>query len=277
MRLLRCHRCRDRRRHPKRLTIASSGHGTGNASTTCSAPRSIPIARQSVWLRSATCATTSSRIVPGLQPIPHWDPGAIARTRSVFQTGAWILPDERPLSPETRGVPRERVSLRFTSVSGACARHEDLGQVMIQSARSLGRRAILSRGWADLSPVDSESDCLVVGEVNQQALFRRVAAVVHHGGAGTTTTAALSGAPASRYSTGVRPALLGAKNPRPWHRNRARARRAKHRLVDTCSRAHSPTRCGRSCAICRHSRAPRRRPCRRPVPGDGERFVTTRA
>jgi vancomycin aglycone glucosyltransferase len=43
--------------------------------------------------------------------------------------------------------------------------------------------------------VDSESDCLVVGEVNQQALFRRVAAVVHHGGAGTTTTAALSGAP----------------------------------------------------------------------------------
>ena len=37
-------------------------------------------------------------------------------------------------------------------------------------------------------------DCLAVGEVNQQALFRRVAAVVHHGGAGTTTTAARAGA-----------------------------------------------------------------------------------
>ena len=38
-------------------------------------------------------------------------------------------------------------------------------------------------------------DCLAVGEVNQQALFRRVAAVVHHGGAGTTTTATRAGVP----------------------------------------------------------------------------------
>ena len=35
----------------------------------------------------------------------------------------------------------------------------------------------------------------ITGEVNQQALFRRVAAVVHHGGAGTTTAAAMAGAP----------------------------------------------------------------------------------
>ena len=66
---------------------------------------------------------------------------------------------------------------------------------MIQSARALGRRAIVSRGWADLSLLDTEPDCLSVGEVNQQALFKRVAAVVHHGGAGTTTSAALGGAP----------------------------------------------------------------------------------
>ena len=51
------------------------------------------------------------------------------------------------------------------------------------------------RGWADLSLVDNEPDCLAIGEVNQQALFKRVAAVVHHGGAGTTTAAALAGAP----------------------------------------------------------------------------------
>ncbi|WP_246291586.1 nucleotide disphospho-sugar-binding domain-containing protein [Lentzea indica] len=31
--------------------------------------------------------------------------------------------------------------------------------------------------------------------MNQQALFRRVAAIVHHGGAGTTTTAAAAGTP----------------------------------------------------------------------------------
>ena len=54
---------------------------------------------------------------------------------------------------------------------------------------------MLGRGWAGLAPIDDADDCFVVGEVNQQALFRRVAAVVHHGGAGTTTTAARAGAP----------------------------------------------------------------------------------
>jgi vancomycin aglycone glucosyltransferase len=48
----------------------------------------------------------------------------------------------------------------------------------------------MGRGWAGLAPVDNQDDCLVIGEVNQQELFGRVAAVVHHGGAGTTTTAA---------------------------------------------------------------------------------------
>ena len=54
---------------------------------------------------------------------------------------------------------------------------------------------LVSRGWADLALVDDQDDCFAVGEVNHQALFRRVAAVVHHGGAGTTTTAARAGAP----------------------------------------------------------------------------------
>jgi vancomycin aglycone glucosyltransferase len=43
--------------------------------------------------------------------------------------------------------------------------------------------------------IDDRPDDFLVGEVNQQALFGRVAAVVHHGGAGTTTTAARAGAP----------------------------------------------------------------------------------
>src|SRR5262249_37792236 len=38
-------------------------------------------------------------------------------------------------------------------------------------------------------------DCISIGEVNLQLLFKRVAAVVHHGGAGTTTAAAQAGAP----------------------------------------------------------------------------------
>jgi vancomycin aglycone glucosyltransferase len=66
--------------------------------------------------------------------------------------------------------------------------------VAIEAIRSQGRRVIVSRGWADLMPIDDRDDCFVVGEVNLQALFSRVAAVVHHGGAGTTTTAARAGA-----------------------------------------------------------------------------------
>lgn len=66
---------------------------------------------------------------------------------------------------------------------------------MIKAARAHGRRAIVSRGWADVALPENEPDCLSIGEVNLQALFRRVAAAVHHGGAGTTTVAAQAGAP----------------------------------------------------------------------------------
>jgi vancomycin aglycone glucosyltransferase len=67
--------------------------------------------------------------------------------------------------------------------------------VAIEAIRAQGGRALVARGWADLALIDDEDDCFAVGEVNQQALFGRVAAVVHHGGAGTTTTAAYAGAP----------------------------------------------------------------------------------
>ena len=71
----------------------------------------------------------------------------------------------------------------------------DIARVAIEAIRAQGRRALVSHGWADLALVDGRDDCCAVGEVNQQALFGRVAAAVHHGGAGTTTTAALAGAP----------------------------------------------------------------------------------
>jgi vancomycin aglycone glucosyltransferase len=72
---------------------------------------------------------------------------------------------------------------------------KDAARAAIEAIRAQGRRALLLHGWADLDLVDDRDDCFVVGDVNQQALFRRVAAVVHHGGAGTTTTAARAGAP----------------------------------------------------------------------------------
>ena len=131
---------------------------------------------------------------PWLAADPTLAPWPDPADRAVFQTGAWILPDERPLSRELEAfldAGEPPVYFGFGSIRAP----EGLSRAMIESARALGRRAIVLRGWADLSPVDDEPDCLAIGEVNQQALFRRVAAVVHHGGAGTTTAAARAGAP----------------------------------------------------------------------------------
>jgi vancomycin aglycone glucosyltransferase len=125
---------------------------------------------------------------PTLAPWP--DPAGEA----VFQTGAWILPDASPLPAEVESfldAGDAPVYFGFGSIRAP----QGLSRVMVDAARALGRRAIVSRGWAELSLVDDEPDCLSIGDVNHSALFKRVAAVVHHGGAGTTTTAARAGAP----------------------------------------------------------------------------------
>jgi vancomycin aglycone glucosyltransferase len=112
----------------------------------------------------------------------------------VVQTGAWILPDDRPLAADLEGfldADGPPVYVSFGSVRAP----EDAARVAIEAVRAHGRRAVVSRGWADLSLIDDQDDCFVVGEVNHQALFPRMAAVVHHGGAGTTTTATRAGAP----------------------------------------------------------------------------------
>jgi vancomycin aglycone glucosyltransferase len=49
----------------------------------------------------------------------------------------------------------------------------DLARVAIGAIRAQGRRALLALGWADLALIDDRDDCLAVGEVNQQAPFRR--------------------------------------------------------------------------------------------------------
>ncbi len=98
---------------------------------------------------------------PALAPWP--DPA----DQTVFQPGAWIVKDERPLSSEL---------LRFLNAGdppvyfgfGSIRAPQDLAQAMISAARAIGRRAIVSRGWADLSLLDEEPDCLAIDEVNLQ-------------------------------------------------------------------------------------------------------------
>ncbi|MDX8144938.1 glycosyltransferase [Lentzea sp. BCCO 10_0061] len=112
----------------------------------------------------------------------------------LVQTGAWLTDDQRPLSPELAaflddGEPP--VYFGLGSMRGA----PDVARDAVEAARKLGKRVVLQRGWADLKLTDDAPDCIAIGEVNQQALFRRAAAIVHHGGAGTTTTAAAAGRP----------------------------------------------------------------------------------
>ena len=127
---------------------------------------------------------------PLLGPRPG-EPEAIS---DVVQTGAWIVPERHPLPAELEAFLKAGEPPVYFGF-GSMRAPGDLGQVMIESARALGRRAVIARGWADLALPDHETDYLSIGEVDHQSLFPQVAAIVHHGGAGTTTTAARAGTP----------------------------------------------------------------------------------
>ncbi|HUR00967.1 MAG TPA: glycosyltransferase [Nonomuraea sp.] len=132
---------------------------------------------------------------PWLAADPTLSPWQETSELDVVRTGAWILPDERPLPADLvafldAGTPP--VYVGFGSMRRVS---EDVARVAIEAIRTQGHRVLVGRGWAGLGLIDDRDDCFVVGEANHQALFGRVAAVVHHGGAGTTTTAALAGAP----------------------------------------------------------------------------------
>ena len=123
-----------------------------------------------------------------LAPVPA-TPG-----RKIFQTGAWVLEDSTPLPAEVeafleRGEPPIFVGFGSMPVAGDAARWP------IAAARAVGRRVIVSRGWAELELIDGTPDCIAVGDLSHDVLFPRVAAVVHHGGAGTTAAAARAGVP----------------------------------------------------------------------------------
>ncbi|MFB7462886.1 glycosyltransferase [Streptomyces sp. NPDC056224] len=114
----------------------------------------------------------------------------------VVQTGAWVLPDGRPLPADLMAFLNAGTPPVYVGFGSIPMRDpQGVAREVVEAIRAQGRRAVVSRGWADLDLIDDREDCFVVGEVNHQALFRRVAAVVHHGGAGTTTTATWAGAP----------------------------------------------------------------------------------
>ncbi|MBB4905758.1 glycosyltransferase [Actinophytocola algeriensis] len=130
---------------------------------------------------------------PLLAADPALAPWPAPADLDVTQTGAWLLPDERPLPPEVTDFLADGEAPVYFGF-GSTHTPRSTGAAVVEAARALGRRAIVLRGWADLD-LAAAPDCLAITEANFGALFPRVAAVVHHGGAGTTTAAALAGVP----------------------------------------------------------------------------------
>lgn len=133
---------------------------------------------------------------PLLATDPVLDPWEAVPGLDVVQTGAWIVPDERPLEADLEaflaaGAPPVYVGFGSMPMHASA----NVAEAAVDAIRAQGRRAVVLRGWADLDAIDDRDDCFVAGEVNHQALFPRCAAVVHHGGQGTTTTATLAGVP----------------------------------------------------------------------------------
>lgn len=131
---------------------------------------------------------------PWLATDPTLDPSPASPGLVIVQTGAWILPDSSPLPPDLEAfleAGEPPVYFGFGSMPVAAS----TSRTLIDAARAARRRAIVSQGWAELGLIDDAADCIAIGDVNQQALFPRVAVVVHHGGAGTTLAAARAGVP----------------------------------------------------------------------------------
>jgi len=112
----------------------------------------------------------------------------------VTQFAEWILPDSSELSDEVRTFLDDGEAPIFFGC-GSMIAAEDASRIFTEMARSLGKRAIVSKGWAALQPIDDGADCLFVDDISYQKLFPQVVAVVHHGSAGTMGSAARAGRP----------------------------------------------------------------------------------
>jgi vancomycin aglycone glucosyltransferase len=119
-------------------------------------------------------------------------PAFPAAGMEVTQTGAWMLSDQTELPEYLENFLADGAPPLYLGF-GSMRASNQTSQVLIEAARALGLRSILSQGWAGLAPSETGNDCISIGDVSHEKLFPRVAAIVHHGGAGTTATAARAG------------------------------------------------------------------------------------
>ena len=123
---------------------------------------------------------------------------------------AGIPPDAAPMAVQTgymhlRQPARELPALERFLADGPVPVYAGFGSMprtdqaaltplLVQAARSAGRRVVISRPWGERSETAAE-DVFFIRHYPYELLFHRMAVIVHHGGAGTTATAAASGVP----------------------------------------------------------------------------------
>ena len=134
---------------------------------------------------------------PAVLPQPEdWPAGAEV-------TGYWFLPPEPQLPAAVEQFLADGAAPLFAgfgSMSGLAPQAST--RAVVEAAARTRHRLVLATAWGGLDAETARAaaaehgvELLVVGDVDYQALFPRMAAVVHHGGAGTTGTAFTAGQP----------------------------------------------------------------------------------
>jgi vancomycin aglycone glucosyltransferase len=129
-------------------------------------------------------------LAPLAAPLRDAEPAVIERVPCLHPTSGAALPPKLEAFLEGGEAP---VYLGFGSMTDA--EPDRTTRELLRACASVGRRAVLGRGWAGLGEGALPEGVFVAGAVSHARLFPRCAAVVHHGGAGTTTTAARAGVP----------------------------------------------------------------------------------
>lgn len=87
---------------------------------------------------------------PWLATDPTLGPWQEPTDLDVVHTGAWNLPDERPLPAELEAFLDAGAPPVYVGFGSMRRVSEDVARVAIEAIRAQGRRALVGRGWADL-------------------------------------------------------------------------------------------------------------------------------
>ncbi|GAB2475177.1 glycosyltransferase [Promicromonospora xylanilytica] len=166
-------------------------------------------------------------------------------------TGYWFLPPEPALPADVERFLADGPAPLFAgfgSMSGTDPRAST--RAVVEAAALTGHRLVLATAWGGLdheaandAAAERGVELVVVGDVDYQRLFPRMAAIVHHGGAGTTGTAFMAGRPqvvcpfvADQPFWG-RVASARGVAPEPLHQRGLTASRLADRVAEACAPA----------------------------------------